>query len=305
MTDAETLQKKHGIPERVTFDTKNDFTRMILRTGKAEAEAYVHGAHVTMLSVDGFDVLWLSKQAIYAKGAAIKGGIPICWPQFGPGNLPQHGFLRGSDDWAVEATSSGEDFVEVVFVHTETEKTLAVWPHKFRVRYVVRLTADELETKLIATNTNEKDSFDFTTAFHTYFSVAQIADAQITGLEKVSFVDRVANAELTSDDKPLTIATEVDSVYHNTASELAIDNGRGCKTVVVKSANLPDAVVWNPWVEKAKAQKDFPDLGYLNMVCLEAGAIQAPVTLAAGKDWTASQKMSITRESSAKKQRTA
>ena len=38
-------------------------------------------------------------------------------------------------------------------------------------------------------------------------------------------------------------------------------------------------VVWNPWDKKAKAMSDFGDDEYKRMVCVEAAAIEKPVTL--------------------------
>ncbi len=60
--------------------------------------------------------------------------------QFGPGAMQQHGFARNLD-WAVSSTSADpnpderDPSVEVVL--TESDYTLKMWPHKFKVRFVV------------------------------------------------------------------------------------------------------------------------------------------------------------------------
>lgn len=53
---------------------------------------------------------------------------------------------------------------------------------------------------------------------------------------------------------------------------------------------LNDAVVWNPWAEKAKSIGDFsPDDGYKKMVCVEAGAVNGWQALEAGEAWEGAQ----------------
>ena len=60
----------------------------------ARFEAYLHGAHVTSWCAagDGSDRLFLSSAARFEDGLAIRGGIPVCFPQFADqGPLPMHG----------------------------------------------------------------------------------------------------------------------------------------------------------------------------------------------------------------------
>src|SRR6478735_9573563 len=64
--------------------------------GGAQATILRHGAHVTSwATADGRERLFLSERAVLAPGKAIRGGVPIVFPQFsGRGTLPKHGFAR-------------------------------------------------------------------------------------------------------------------------------------------------------------------------------------------------------------------
>ena len=119
----------------------------------ATAEVYLHGAHVTSwIPADGVERLFVSSASLYAAGKAIRGGIPVCFPQFsGRGPLPNHGFARTSSGWQVESTSSDGPGGEVCLVLSliDSDATRAVWPHAFELRYTVTLRDASLSLSLI------------------------------------------------------------------------------------------------------------------------------------------------------------
>ena len=62
----------------------------------------------------GQELIFVSPKAVRDGTKAIRGGIPICWPSFGPWSEgPQHGFARTSR-WEVEASSLTDRFVRLV-----------------------------------------------------------------------------------------------------------------------------------------------------------------------------------------------
>ena len=105
-----------------------------LRT-KAGAAAVVslHGAQVlSWTPPGGADRLYLSPQAVFDGRTAIRGGIPLCFPQFADlGSLPQHGFARTAT-WSVVTERTGDDFALLTLGLADDEATRAVWPHPFR-----------------------------------------------------------------------------------------------------------------------------------------------------------------------------
>ncbi|KAJ9455078.1 putative glucose-6-phosphate 1-epimerase [Diplonema papillatum] len=293
MASAAVQQTNFGVPDKVVFDEHRGLVRATLKAGDACAEVFLHGAHVARWRAGGTEAIWMSDDARFAKDAPIRGGIPICWPQFGPGDLPQHGFLRNSSAWLVAGTNADGDSAAVTFKHVDNAETLAAWPHAFSVEYTVKLTAASLSTALKVKNTGTS-KFEFTTALHTYFNIPKIEDVRVHGLENLTYYDKVQDfKECKEGAEPVSISKETDRVYVDAPEKLVIDDGKGNQTIIRKNGALRDAVLWNPWVEKAKSIADFHDQGFNNMVCVEAGAIHVPVTVGPGAEWEGSQTLSV------------
>eukprot|EP00760_Papus_ankaliazontas_P006764 PhM_4_TR13161/c0_g1_i1/m.60019/K01792/E5.1.3.15; glucose-6-phosphate 1-epimerase len=260
----------------------------------AAALLSLKGAHVvSWRTADGADCLYLSPQTIPRPDKATRGGIPLCWPQFsdmGPLKTA-HGFARTSCEWTVAALD--EASCTVTLRLTDTGASREVWPHKFSFDYVVSLSEQSLRTVVRVQNRGDVD-MNFTTALHTYFRVKDITGVHVSGLG-ASYMDNLDGRKLKgagADDAALSFAGEVDRIYVNTPNTIRIvDAAAGRAVEVTKSASLPDAVAWNPWVEKSKRLGDFPDDGYTSMVCVEAGAIVRPVSVPADCTWEATMVM--------------
>ena len=246
-----------------------------LAHGNATAAVSLHGAHVLSWSVGGREQLFVSQRAYFEPPKAIRGGIPICFPQFGPrGTLPQHGFARNSL-WRVH-TSTG---TAVVLELEDTEESRKVYP-PFRAQLVVELLGDgSLQLSLSCEAKHEPMSF--TAALHTYYA-ADVTVAAVAGLagcvrEKSGVVE---------DRSPLTIRGEVDEVFANVPRELRVATVPGRGVRLVTSPELADAVVWNPWIDKAAKMADFHPDEYRSMICVEVGVIAKPVVLQPGAKWS-------------------
>ena len=271
-----------------------------LTTATHECEIATHGAHVTSWRRrrDGRELLFTSSAAVTDGTKAIRGGIPVCFPQFsdlGP-CAASHGFARTSA-WEVGAT-------------TETTATFTLrsggggdardeaFPHAHVVEYVVCVDGEMLTTTMRVTNEGE-DAFEFTTALHTYFRVGDCERARVEGLKSTSYLDSLdGRREKTDEMDAVEFHEEVDRIYLDAPAVLKIrdastpESGYGGTFTIEKSATLPDAVVWNPWVEKSKKMGDFRDDEYREMVCVEvAGTRKMPV--APGATWEGSQTISF------------
>jgi glucose-6-phosphate 1-epimerase len=256
------------------------------------AEVYLNGAHVTSWRSKGREVLFLSENSKFQEANPIRGGIPLVFPQFGPGSLPQHGFARTST-WSLASTrllDSGE--LEAVFVLRDTELSREIWNHSFRMDFLVTL-GSRLSMELRVQNTGS-EAFDFTVAFHTYFSISDIKNVKIDGLEGIDYLDSLKKRErFTETGKGVRFAGEVDRIYLKTPRVLSVvDEGTG-RTVQQQKIGFPDAVVWNPWIEKAKKMQDFGDDEYLRMVCLEAGYIGESLRLRPQESWEGRQNLVV------------
>ncbi|CAL8469848.1 g9390 [Coccomyxa elongata] len=276
----------------ITTDEFSGLKKVQLQSAEGtSAEIFLHGAHVTSWKTSkGEEVLFVSKQAIYKPPKAIRGGIPVCFPQFGGfGPLSQHGFARNSE---FTVSASAADSVTLSF--TPREEQLNLFSHPFELTVQVRVGSDTLEQTLTATNTGS-EPFELTAALHTYFRISSIDKARVDGLQGVDYLDSLQEKErFTENGASVHFSGEVDRIYLATPGRLeVVDEAKG-RAVVIEKEGFPDAVVWNPWIEKAAGMGDFGDEEYKEMVCLEpAVAGSGPVTLQPGASWSAKQMLSL------------
>ncbi|KAI8473961.1 MAG: galactose mutarotase-like protein [Monoraphidium minutum] len=278
-------------PPKVEKDDANGMDKVVLKTDKgASAEVYLHGAHISSFkTASGKDVVWVSKEAVFKPPKAIRGGVPVCFPQFGQlGPLGQHGFARNT---AFDVVDGSESSVTLLLKATGEED--ARFPHAFDLRVKVALEDERLTQELEATNTGS-DAMDFTCALHTYFGVSAIDKVRVEGLDGVGYTDSLQGGKALTQDGPVAFAEEVDRIYLKTPDSIKIiDEGAGSCVEITKSG-FPDAVVWNPWVDKSKAMGDFGDEEYQVMLCIEpAVAGSGAVKLEPGKTWSGAQTLAL------------
>ena len=260
----------------------------LIRDERNTAEIYLNGAHVTSWRSAGEEILFLSEQSRFADGKPIRGGIPLVFPQFGSGNLPQHGFARTSL-WEIASTrvvDSGE--VEVVLALNDSDATRGVWNHAFSAELVVSLT-ERLRTELRVTN-SDTEAFEFSAALHTYFALSDIGAAHIAGLKGSKYLDSLKERQKFKESGERVIFEgEVDRIYLSTPDEVSVVDEVSGRCIRIRKIGFPDAVVWNPWVDKARRMQDFGDEEFQGMVCVEAGAVASPVRLEPGRTWHGTQ----------------
>ncbi|XP_064958764.1 putative glucose-6-phosphate 1-epimerase isoform X1 [Musa acuminata AAA Group] len=282
----------------------NDLDKVVLRGLRgSSAEVYLYGCHVTSWKNNhDEELLFLSSKAIFKPPKAIRGGIPICFPQFGShGNLEQHGFVRNRF-WSIDSSpppptvSCNKAFVDLIF--KPSEEDLKIWPYsyEFRLRITIGPGGDLMLTSRIK-NTDGRP-FSFTFAYRTYFSISDISkifsEVRIEGLETLDYLDNLKSRErFTEQCDAITFESEVDRIYLETPTKIAILDHEKKQTFVLRKDGLPDAVVWNPWEKKAKSMMDFGDDEYKHMLCVEAAAIEKAITLKPGEEWKARMYLSV------------
>jgi len=232
---------------------------------------------------DGRERLFLSERAVFDGSVAIRGGIPVCFPQFAnTGDLPKHGFVRNRE-WTVNAERCGDDYALVTLELADDEATRALWPHSFLAELTLMLEADRIDIELSITNTGG-DPFAFTGALHSYLRVTQVEDAAIEGLYGYDYRDAVNDdVVLRETGTELIVESEVDRVYFDVKRPQLLKAGN--LSLGIQSQGFPDVVVWNPWVERCAELKDMPVGGWRHMLCIEAAAVREPVQLPAGEEW--------------------
>lgn len=237
---------------------------------------------LSWVTPDGRERLFLSEQAVFDGSVAIRGGVPVCWPQFaGQGDLPKHGFVR-TREWEVSSRRCGDDYALVTLEFRDDDATRALWPHPFVLEMTIMLEADRVDLELSATNTGGAD-LAFTGALHTYLRVTQVEDVVLEGLYGHDYRDAAGGNQVISETgTELTVDREIDRVYRGVKRPQLLQAGN--LSLGIQSQGFPDVVVWNPWVEKCASMADMPADGWRHMLCVEAAAEQ-PITLPAGEEW--------------------
>lgn len=270
----------------------------LLAPDGARARVYLDGAQVASWIPAGSsdDRLFVSERALYGEGQSIRGGIPICFPQFGAtGPLRQHGFARNVR-WTVESQTRDTDGARARFSITDSEGTRAVWPYAFTAALDVSVMGASLTVSLTVTNTGSVP-FTFTAALHPYFRVENAFACAVRGLAATRYSDALRGGEMRNESAPtLEIDAPLDRVYFDTPNQLELVEPH--RTLHIEKYGFPDAVVWNPGAAITAAKADFVAGDERHMLCVEAGVIGRPVVLAPSVAWTGTQEMtaSVTAE---------
>lgn len=251
----------------------------------SEAEIYLFGGCLTSWKVpNGKDLLFVRPDAVFNKKKPISGGVPHCFPQFGPGAIQQHGFARNLD-WSVVDSDNADGNPVVTLLLKDGPYSRSMWDFGFQALYKVVLNSKSISTELTITNTDNKP-FSFTSALHTYFS-ASVTGASVKGLKGCKTLDKEldpTNPVEGKEERDVVIFPGfVDRVYLDAPSELQLDNGLG-DVITIKNTNWSDTVLWNPHLQMEACYKDF--------VCVENAQI-GNVQLEPQQSWTAKQHLSI------------
>lgn len=249
------------------------------------------GAQVlSWVSPDGHERLFLSDKAIFDGSVAIRGGVPVCFPQFAEqGNLPKHGFVR-TREWSLETERTGDDYALVTFELSSDDATRAIWPHDFHAELTLMLEADRIDLEFCVTNTGGTE-FEFTGALHSYLRVEHAEKISLEGLSGHDYRDALDGGLISRETiNELTVEGEIDRVYHNVKGPQVLHNGK--QSLATQSQGFPDIVVWNPWVDRCAELTDMPADGWRHMLCVEA-AVTQPITLPAGEEWYGRQTLAV------------
>lgn len=229
---------------------------------KCSARVALHGAHVMAWCPTGQEeVLYLSPEAVYREGKAIRGGIPLCWPWFNAHptdpDLPSHGLVR-NQFWELESTDIDDDGVVAKLRRTTVDWTALV---------TVRM-GGALEVSLESTNLADQKMM-VSGALHSYFRVGDVREIKIIGLEDADYLDTVGEHTMRRQDGVVRIEGEVDR-YYDSHVAVRLEDPVKQRTILVEKEDSPSTVVWNPWTEKAAALGDLPNEDYLSFACIEA-----------------------------------
>lgn len=262
----------NAITQQSGFSHLEELPCYVLTCGQAKAVISSYGAHLLSYQPKAkVEVLYLSPEAVWQNNTPIRGGVPVCWPWFGPvaaelnpdrQKLPNHGVVR-TKFWQVVKQSVSETAVSIEFRISTDALQYANAPTYLNLSLILTETA--------LTLTLSSDQGLQQAALHSYFtvdSVHQISVADLAG----TYLDKVKAGE-----PGLQIAAElkfneeVDRVYLQTNEQLTLQNHN--TSVQITQQGHDASVLWNPWTEKAQALNDLPDNGYLDFVCIETARL--------------------------------
>ncbi|MEI7844645.1 MAG: D-hexose-6-phosphate mutarotase [Chloroflexota bacterium] len=274
-----TLETNVGVYPEQTIQIKSPIGGVV--------EISPYGAHVlSWMTPDGDQRMFLSPRAEFRMGAAIRGGVPVIFPQFsGMGPLPKHGFAR-TKIWEVDRLTPES----VVFSLSETPESMQVWPYRFLAEYSIRLLDTSLEMAISVTN---RDSLpiSFTIALHTYLRVDHVSQVLINGLQGLTYKESAnLNKEFSDGAAYIAFTGEVDRIYLDIPGTIQLIDG--ARNLRIQASGFSDAVIWNPGAEKCASLGDLRPDGYKQFVCVESASIGNPVNLLPGETWQGVQTLS-------------
>lgn len=265
--------------------------RLTAASGATAVVSKLGGQVLSWITRDGRERLFLSEKAKFDGSLPIRGGIPVCFPQFaGLGDLPKHGFLR-TRQWQVASQSATDGYAMATLAAVDDDATRALWPHAFRAEVTVALEGNRLDVELSIDNPGP-EPFSFTGALHTYLRVVEVEDIALAGLYGFAYRDAVDGDKIKKDTGPeLIVEKEIDRVYHDANRPLLLQAGN--LSLGIHQEGFPDVVVWNPWVDLCARMPDMVPTGFRHMLCVEAAAARRPLAVAPGQSWSGRQSLVV------------
>jgi glucose-6-phosphate 1-epimerase len=249
------------------------------------------GAQVLSWVSQGRERLYLSPNNLWDGKSAIRGGVPVCFPQFNQrGTLPKHGFARNMVWQAGDGAVSGDE-AHLDFTLSSDADTLAIWQQAFVARLRVALVPGQLTLTLTVNNTEVTNDLHFTGALHTYLAVDDIDLTELRGLGGRPEWDAVADVHGVADEA-LFFDGEFDRVYDASSTPLQLQDG-SATLQIAQSPSWANSVVWNPGEGKCATLSDMPAQGFARMLCVEAAQVFDPIAIPAGGQWVGWQRLTV------------
>ncbi len=249
------------------------------------------GAQVLSWEAQGQGRLFLSPRAVLDGSAPIRGGIPVCFPQFNQrGPLPKHGLVRRTP-WHYLGAEVQEGSISASWCWDAEPSLHADFPHGLRAVLQVQLTPAGLRVQLQATNTGST-ALAFTGALHSYLAVHDAETARLQGLEGQAFWDAVRGFVPAVQAGSVVLGEEVDRVYARSRAALQLHGRHGVLDIAQDGA-WPETVVWNPGPALCAQLGDMAADSWRQMLCVEAALVNQPQALAPGASWQASQHFQV------------
>jgi len=268
------LNVQYGIQGSIEFKEGGaGFSFVHIKNANGEAVISLYGGQVTHLQLkDDEPILWVSPLSEFTPGKAIRGGIPICWPWFGPHSsdplLPQHGIARISN-WSVVNTCLLERDQVRVILRCDQDRIdqLANWEG---VELELSITLGKTLRLDLCTRNRKREAIVVGGALHTYFRVEDIHQIAVQGLESTHYRDKLDQYKRKFQEGGVVFTGETDREYLDTKSDCILIDKAKSRSLKVSKEGSNTTVLWNPWQVRSEEMADFSDNGFKQMVCIEA-----------------------------------
>lgn len=274
-----------------TMGERNGMPFVVISSGASSATIYLHGSHVASWQLGGRELLFMSDLAVYNGTKALRGGIPVCWPQFGDLGpcKAQHGFARNKP-WTLVGVTATTTTTTAKFAlcsvqpesefpypvgnrrhattdpptHDPSSSTTPTYLHhstptspspQYHLTNEVTISgAEQTLSQQLAVANPGAEAFSFTTALHTYFKVDAL-EATVGGLSGCKYLDSLdGRAEKVESLEEVSFAGEVDRIYMDVPRVVTVSDS-SVKFDIGTTESLTDGIVWNPWISKAASMK--------------------------------------------------
>ncbi|MBL8448056.1 MAG: D-hexose-6-phosphate mutarotase [Zoogloeaceae bacterium] len=255
--------------------------RLTTSGGARALISFFGGQVLSWVPAAGHEWLYLSDRARLDGQQAIRGGIPICFPQFAErGPLAKHGYAR-LVEWTLADQQAGRDFAQVTL--TRDWRAESPWTAPCQTEITVSLADDRLDVELEVANQGDAP-LTLTLALHTYLQVDEVEEMRLHGLYGGDYEDATQSGEVRRETGDvLMVDREVDRLYRSVQGPLLLRDGD--RALGIHGEGFPDVVVWNPWEVKCAALTDMPPDGFRHMLCVEAAHAATPLAIDAGEIW--------------------
>ena len=245
------------------------------------------GQLLSWRTTDGSEQLYTPDNLKLHPGRALRGGVPVCFPQFsGRGNLPKHGLVR-TKPWRLVAQTESA----LIMAISDDDQVRALWPYAFELTQTIVLSENSLSIALDFHNRADQPLV-FTVALHSYLCVDDVTQCELMGLHGCDYQDAADGGLFKRQHGDLHISSEVDRVFANAPAKLLLK--RGAESVLqIEQGGFADTVVWCPGPDLASTFTDMPAEDWQRMLCVEAAAAAQPVTVLAGGHWQAWQRLTV------------
>jgi len=267
----------HVTDSQAIYGTAQALPLLVIDSPKCYAVISLQGGQILEFNAkEKPPLLWLSPKVIFELGTAIRGGIPICAPWFGPHRAqqrsnftyPNHGFARTSMWQQQESRVEGNDDVLITLSLAHSASTLAIYPHEFEMQITFGLS-EGLSIEYTMANRGE-GPMPCEWALHSYFAIDNIADIRVDGLDGLDYIDSADNNAQQTLSDAVVFKQQVDRYFIAGSDTQSINTAA---TISIAGENCPSVITWNPGQALAGKMKDIGNDNYHRFVCVERGAI--------------------------------